>query len=345
MTIALGISRRSALLAVPLIVLLPGFATAADFYAGKTISIVVGGSPGGGHDVYARTIARHLPRFIPGNPAVVVRNMPGAGSMRAAGHVYSVAPKDGTTIAAVYPGAIVTPLLDPKSKATYEPTKLQFVGSAESGARICATYQKSKIKTLADAIGQPSVFAGSAVGGAAYDYGYLLRNATGAKIRIVAGYKATLDMTLDMERGEVDGLCGWDWSTAKTQKPDWLRDKTVNILVQVALDPDPELTKLGVPQIWGFIKSEADRKAVEVVVSQQVFSRPYIAPPETPADRVQLLRTAYDAVMADKQFLADARKSRLDISPSPGVKLQKLVASIYSTPKATVERARKIIGP
>ncbi|MGH6768303.1 MAG: Bug family tripartite tricarboxylate transporter substrate binding protein [Xanthobacteraceae bacterium] len=336
---------RAVLLALPLIAMLPSPATSEDFFAGKTISIVVGGSAGGGHDLYARTIARHLARFIPGNPGVVVRNMPGAGSMRAAGHVYAVAPKDGTTIAALYPGSIMTPLLDPKSKATYEPTRFQYLGSAESGARICATYQKSRIKTFQDAVTQPSVFGGSAAGGSVYEYGHMLRNTAGAKFRIVTGYKATLDMTLDMERGEIDGICGWDWSTAKSQKPDWLRDKIVNILVQVALDADPELTKLGVPPIWGFIKNEGDRKAVELVVSQQVFSRPHVVAPETPAERVALLRAAYEAVMVDKQFLADATKARLDISPSHGAKLQKLVASVYATPAAIVERARRIIAP
>jgi tripartite-type tricarboxylate transporter receptor subunit TctC len=336
---------RSALLTLPLVALPPATAVAADFYAGKTISIVVGGSAGGGHDLYARTIARHLPRFIPGNPTIVVRNMPAAGSMQAAAHIFSVAPKDGTAIGALYPGAIMTPLLDPKTRVTYEPIKFQYLGSAESGARICASYQKSKIKTFQNAVTQPSVFGGSAAGGSVYEYGHMLRNTAGAKFRLVTGYKATLDMTLDMERGEIDGICGWDWSTAKSQKPDWLRDKTVNILVQVALDPDPELTKLGVPEIWGFIKNENDRKAVELVVSQQVFSRPHVVAPETPAEQVKLLRAAYDAVMVDAQFLAEAEKLRLDISPSPGAKLQQLVKNVYATPAATVERARAIILP
>jgi len=336
---------HSAVVALPLVALVATSARAEDFYAGKTISIIVGGSAGGGHDLYARTIARHLPRFIPGNPTLVVRNMPGAGSMRAAGHVYTVAAKDGLTIAALYPGSVMTPLLDPKSKATYDPTKFQYLGSAESGARICATHQRSTIKTYQDAISHPGVFGASAAGGSVYEYGHMMRNTAGAKFRLVTGYKATLDMALDMERGEIDGICGWDWSTAKSQKPDWLRDKTVNILLQVALDPDPELTKLGVPQVWGFIKNEADRKAVELVVSQQVFSRPHVVAPETPADRVTILRAAYDAVMRDKQFLADAEKTRLDISPSPGVKLQTLVAAVYATPAAVVARARQIIAP
>jgi hypothetical protein len=239
----------------------------------------------------------------------------------------------------------MTPLLDPASKANYEPTKFNYLGSAESGARICATYQTSKIKTFREAVSQPSVFGGSAAGGSVYEYGHMLRNTAGAKFRLVTGYKATLDMALDMERGEIDGICGWDWSTAKSQKPDWLRDKTVNILLQVALDPDPELTKLGVPEVWGFIKDEFDRKAVELVVSQQVFSRPHVVAPDTLADRVQILRSAYDAVMKDNQFLADADKARLDISPSPGSKLQTLVAAVYATPAPIVERARRIITP
>jgi len=265
--------------------------------------------------------------------------------MQAAAHVFSVAAKDGLTIGALYPGAIMTPLLDPKSRVTYEPIKFQYLGSAESGARICATHQRSKIKTYQDAVTAGGVFGGSAAGGSVYEYGHMMRNAASAKFRIVTGYKATLDMALDMERGEIDGICGWDWSTAKSQKPDWLREKTVNILLQVALEPDPELTKLGAPEVWGFIKNEIDRKAVELVVSQQVFSRPHVVAPETLPDRVQILRNAYDAVMKDAQFLADSEKARLDISPSPGTKLQKLVAAVYAAPAATVERARRIIAP
>ena len=335
---------RSAFLALPF-VLAPVTAPAADFYAGKTISIVVGGSAGGGHDLYARTIARHLPRFIPGNPAIVVRNMPAAGSMQAAAHIFSVAPKDGTAIGALYPGAIMTPLLDLKTRVTYEPIKFQYLGSAESGARICATHKRSKIKTFKDALTYPSVFGGSAAGGSVYEYGHMMRHTTGAKFRIVAGYKATVDMTLDMERGEIDGICGWDWSTAKSQKPDWIRDGTLNILVQVGLVADNDIVKLGAGPVWGYIDKETDRDAVAFVASQQVFSRPYVAPPSTPAEQLKLLRTAFLAVMQDPQFLAEADKSRLDISPSPGDELQQLVERIYATPAATVERARAIIQP
>ena len=197
-----------------------GSAAAADFYAGKTVNLIVGGSAGGGHDAYARAVARYMPRHIAGTPTIVVRNMPGAGSASAAGFLFAVAPKDGTTIAALYPGAIMGPLLEDRAKGLFDPTKFIYLGSAENGARICATHQKSKIKTFQDALNQDTILAASAPGGSAHDYAHMIKKVTGAKFRVVAGYKATVDMTLDMERGEVDGVCGWDWSTAKAQKAD-----------------------------------------------------------------------------------------------------------------------------
>ncbi len=320
-------------------------AAAQNFYTGKTISIMVGGSPGGGHDAYARLLARHMPRHVPGNPAVVVRNMPGAGSARAAGQLFATAPKDGTALAALYPGSIMGPLLDDRWEAHYDPAKFNYIGSAESGARICATYHTSKIKTFKDAIAQPSVFAASAPGGSVHDYAFMLKKTAGAQYRAVVGYGATLDMTLAMERGEVDGLCGWDWSTAKVQKADWLRDGKVNLLLQVALEPDKQLSGLGVPVVWDFVKGEEDRQAIRVIASQQVFSRPYAAPPETPAEQVRQLRAGFDATMRDAQFLADAEKSRLDISPTGGADLQRLVEGIFATPKPVVEHAKRLIKP
>jgi tripartite-type tricarboxylate transporter receptor subunit TctC len=320
-------------------------ASGADFYAGKTVEFIVGGNVGGGHDIYARTIARHLPRYIPGGPTVVVKNMPGAGSARAASFLSAVAPKDGTVIAALYPGAIMVPLLEDNAQALFDPTKFHFLASAENGTRVCATFERSKIKTFEQAIGQKTVLGASAPGGSTHDYAHMHKKTSDANFHIVAGYKATIDLTLDMERGEIDGMCGWDWSTAKTQKPDWLRDRKVHVLVQVNIEPDAELTRMGVPDVWKFIKREEDRKAVELVVSQQMFARPYVAPPGTPPERVAMLRTAFDAVMQDKAFIADAEKARIDISPYPGIKIQKLVDTIYTSPKATVARAKAIIKP
>jgi tripartite-type tricarboxylate transporter receptor subunit TctC len=327
--------------------LVPGSmpAAAADFYAGKTIDFEVGADVGGGYDIYARTVARTMGRHIPGNPTLVVKNMPGAGSGRTAVFISNVAPKDGATLGALMPGAIIGPLLDDKPDTQFDPTKVIYIGSADAGTRVCATFQSSKIKTFEDARNQKTILGATAAGGATRDYGYLLNHTAGTKFDVVAGYKGTADITLAMERGEVDGMCGWDWSSLKSQKADWLRDHKVNVLVQVGLDPNPELTQMGVPELWKFINNDDDRKITELVVSQQIFQRSYIAPPGTPAEQIATLRTAFDATMSDPQFLADAEKARIAITPLSGAKVQEIVQKLYATPKAIIERAKQVIKP
>jgi tripartite-type tricarboxylate transporter receptor subunit TctC len=320
-------------------------ASAQDFYAGKTIDFIVGSDAGGGYDIYARTLTRHLPRYIPGNPTFVVKNMPGAGSGRAAAFLSSVAPKDGTTIGALFPGAIMGPLLDDRAQSLYDPTKFHYIATADSGTRSCATYQTSKIKTMEDALKQKTVMGASAAGGSTRDYVNMHRKTTGAKFELVTGYKGTADLTLAMERGEIDGICGWDWASTKSQKPDWLRDGKVNVLMQVGLEPDAEMTRLGIPEMWKFIPKDEDRKAVELVVTQQVFGRPYVAPPGTPADRVEILRRAFDATMKDKAFLEDAEKARIDINPSPGLKVQQVVEKVYAAPRPIIDLANDLVKP
>jgi tripartite-type tricarboxylate transporter receptor subunit TctC len=330
---------------VPLACLPVAGAAAADFYAGRSIELEVGADVGGGYDIYARTLARHLGRHIPGNPTVVVKNMPGAGSGRTAVFISNVAPKDGATLGALMPGAIIGPLLDDKPETQFDPTKVIYIGSADAGTRICATFQSSKTKTFEDARKQKTILGGTAAGGATRDYGYLHNHTSGTKFDVVAGYKGTADITLAMERGEVDGTCGWDWSSAKSQKSEWLRDHKLNILVQVGLDPNAELTAMGVPELWKFIGNDEDRKVAEMVVSQQIFQRSYIAPPGTPAEQIATLRAGFDATMNDPQFLADADTVRIAITPLSGAKVQDIVAKLYATPKAIVERARQVIKP
>jgi tripartite-type tricarboxylate transporter receptor subunit TctC len=326
-------------------VLAAASASAADFYAGKTIEFEVGADVGGGYDIYARTLARHMGRHIPGSPTIVVKNMPGAGSGRTALYISNVAPKDGGTLGALMPGAIIGPLLDDKAETQFDPTKVIYLGSADAGTRVCATFQISKIKTFEDALKSKTIIGATAAGGATRDYAYLHNHTSGTKFDVVAGYKGTADITLAMERGEVDGTCGWDWSSVKSQKADWLRDHKLNLLVQVGLEANAELTRLGVPEIWKFIGNEEDRKIVELVVSQQVFQRSYIAPPGTPAEQIATLRAAFDATMTDPQFLADADTVRIAISPLPGAKVQEIVQKLYATPKSIVERARQVIKP
>jgi tripartite-type tricarboxylate transporter receptor subunit TctC len=343
MTIA---TRTAALLAaIASATLITGPAAAADYYAGKTIELVVGGDAGGGYDIYARAVARHLAAHIPGNPTIVVKNMPGAGSTRAGIYISSVAPKDGTSIGAMMPGAIIGPLLDDKPNLQFDPTKVFYVGTADSGVRVCATYGTSKIKTFEDAQQQKTILGASSAGGATRDYAYMHNHTAGTRFEVVSGYKGTIDVGLAMERGEVDGMCGWDWSSVKSQKSDWISEKKVNVLVQVSLEPLEELTERGVPHIWQFVLKADDRRVAELVVSQQVFQRSYIAPPQTPAEVLGILRTAFDATMKDPAFLADAERMKISITPLAGGKVQDLIGRLYSTPREFVERAKVVIKP
>src|SRR3954463_6771077 len=320
-------------------------AAAADYYAGKTIDLVVGNYPGGGFDIYARAVGRHLGRNIPGNPTIVVKNMPGAGSAKAGYHVGTVAPKDGLSIGAITPGAIIGPLLDDKPETSFDPLKVTYLGTANAGARICATYTTSKIKRFDDALANRMVLGGVSPGDAVHDYAYLIKRTTNAQVDVVAGYKGTLDLALAMERGEVDGVCGWDWSSAKAQKPEWIRDRKVNLLAQLGPTESAELTGMGVPQIWPFMRDDIARKAHEMVVSQQAFTRPYFIADGTPAEHVTTLRTAFDATVRDPQYLADAEKTHIDISPLPGATVQELIQKLYATPKDITERAKAAIRP
>src|SRR5262245_38257781 len=275
-------------------------AQANDFFSGKTIELLVGAPPGGGYDIYARAVARHLGRHIPGEPTILVKNMPGAGSAKVAQYVSTIAPKDGTAVAAVMPGAIMGPLLDDRTAPLFDPTKVQYIGTANSGTRVCATLKGSKIASFEDAQKVKAKFGGSAPNDSTYEYGYLHKHTAGAIWDVVPGYRGTAEMALAMERGEIDGLCGWDWSSFKSQKPDWLRDNKANVFLQVSLEPHPELIRMGVPSVFKYVKTDEDRKAVELVISQTVFQRSYILPPETPPQQISILRTAFDATMKDQ---------------------------------------------
>lgn len=344
MKVRSGASLAGAALVAAASILAGERAQAQDFYAGKNITLLVGGDVAGGYDIYARAIARHWGRHIPGNPGFVVQNMPGAGSNNAAEHIAARAPRDGTLVGAIFPGAVVGKLLEEKTNFKFDPQQFIYIGTADSGTRICATWHASKIKTFADAQKNETVIGASAAGGSTRDYAYLANHLTGTRFKVVSGYKGTADIGLAVERGEVDGLCGFDWTSLKSQKPEWVQKKQLNILVQVALKPEPELVALGVPEFWQFV-SPQDRAVGELVVSQQVFGRPFIVPPGTAPDRVKLLRDAFMKTMADPQFKADAEKQRIEITPLSGEEVQQVVEKLYAAPADVVARARKAIVP
>jgi Tripartite tricarboxylate transporter family receptor len=320
-------------------------AKAADYFAGKTIDIVVGGAAAGGIDLYARAVARHFARHIPGNPTVVVKNMPGASGTRAAQFVAVGAPNNGLTIGALAPGAIVGPLLDEKVNATFDPSQFLYLGTTNVGVSICATMKSSATKTFNDALKRKTVLGSQGPGAPSYDIAYLVQRTTGAQFSLIAGYNGSTHITLAMERNEVEGVCGWNWSGAKSQKPEWFRDRSLNLLAQVGVQENAELTQLGAPPIWGFITSDENRRIAEFILTQKGFERPLAVRAGTPMELVNILRTAFDATMRDAQFLAEADKALLEISPSPGVKVQELVRAFYDTSKDIIEKARVAIRP
>ena len=309
-----------------------------SFYKGRSMDMIIGADAGGGYDIYARVLVRHMPRHLPGNPNMLPKNMPGAGSNKAAEFIYSVAPKDGSAIGIIFPGAIMTPLLDPGRGLKFDPPKFSYLGTANKEVRVCAMRNNAAVTTIDGATKTETLMGATAEGGSTQDYPAVMNEVLGTKFKIIRGYKGTRDITLAVERGEADGLCGWAWTSLKTQKPDWLETKAVNIFVQFGVENDPELDKMGVPSIWSFVKNESDKQLLELMIGQQVFGRPFVAPPGVPEARLKALRAAFAATMKDKQFLDDANKSKLDIDYDSGEAVQKLVERMYQTPKPVVDR-------
>jgi len=318
-------------------------AAAVDFYAGKTVNFISGSDASGGFSLYARLMTRHLGRFIPGNPTLVFKTMPGAGSSIAANYFYRIAPKDGTTIGLVQPNAILGTLFVEPNERPYDPAKFRYLAGAERGTRVCMTMRGSRIATYADALAQRAVIGATAAGGPSRDYA-AWHKATGAKFEIVTGYKGPGELFLAMERGEIDGICGLDWSALKAAKGDWLRDGKLNLLVQDGIEPDPELARLGAPLPWGFIKDDIDRKAVELMVSfQQAFSKAYLAPPDVPDAQVKILRDAFALMLRDRIFLAEAERMAIEISPQSGEDIERVVESLSTAPQNVVARLKEMM--
>lgn len=319
-------------------------AGAQEFFQGRTVVIIVGIDVGSGYDAYGRLFARHAGRHIPGAPTVIVQNMPGAASVKAADYIYSIAPKDGTQFAIVFPNALVDPLTGDGAKQRYDPTRFEFLGTADSGTRLCFTYQTSKVRNVADARTTKAIMNATARGGPTWDYSMLLNGLAGTKFEIVTGYKAGPDQFLALERGESDGMCGIDVSTVRTLRPDWLGSTKANFLMQMSLEPNAELTALGIPSMWQFIGA-ADRAVAELVVSQQVFQRPYIAPPGTAPAQLAQLRAAFEAAHRDPELIAEAGRMKLSVNMKTGAEVSALMKRMYASPKDLVDRMTRTIRP
>jgi tripartite-type tricarboxylate transporter receptor subunit TctC len=314
--------------------------TANNFYKGKQIAVVIGSDAGGGYDAYGRLVARHLGKHIPGNPAIVPQNMPGAGQTKAAGYVYSVAPKDGTAIAAVSPGALLTSVLGGPT-VQYDPDKFQYIGSANSDVYVCIVRPDAPVKTFADALDHELIVGVSS--GTTRDMPMALKNILHAKFKMVAGYPGTKDVTLAFQRNEVQAICGFGYSSVVSQYPDWIPNGIAKVLVQESTQGHPELNKLGIPLATSFAKNEEDRQVLELIYSQSIFGRPFLMAPQVPKDRVAVVRAAFMATMRDPALEADAKKAKLDLVPLSGDEVQALVAKVYATPAKIVTRAKQAL--
>jgi len=311
-----------------------------QFYRGKSINIYVGSSAGGGYDSYARILGRYVSKYIPGNPIIVPQNMPGAGGNKAAGYVYSVAPKDGTAIGAIFPGSILQPLIG-DTAVQHDPAKFIYLGSANSDVYTCVVRTDAPVKTFKDVLTHEMIVGASNEGGTTRDMPTVSNNVLGARFRIVTGYAGTQEIALAIERNEVHGICGFGYTSLLTIRPDWVQRGVVSILVQENAKGGAVLNQMGVPRTVDFAKTAEDRQVMELVYSQGVFGRPYVFPPGVPADRVAALRKAFMTAFQDKELLAEAARIKLDIEAISGEDVQSMVAKLFATPANIVGRAKQ----
>ena len=310
------------------------------FYRGKTVTITVGSAVGGGFDTYARLVGRHLGKFIPGNPTIVVQNIPGAGSNKAASYVALQAPKDGTVIGAVQAIAITQPLISDQP-VPHDPSKLIMIGSANKSVYFCVVRSDAPVKSFQETFDKEAIIGTSSEGATLRDYPIMLINVLGVKLRVIGGYAGSREIMIAMERNEVQGMCGMDWSSFLTQQRDWITNGFARLLAQEDLNGHPEMNKIGVPLTISFAKTDEDRQVMEMIYSQNLFGRPYVLAPGVPSDRVTALRGAFATMLQDKTLLAEAEKSGLDINPMGGEELQALVGKLYAFPPRVIERAKQ----
>jgi tripartite-type tricarboxylate transporter receptor subunit TctC len=313
----------------------------AEFYRGKTVELQIGYSVGGGYDIYARLIARHMGKHLPGNPTVVPKNMEGAGGMRLANWLYSAAPKDGTVFGAVARATAFEPLLGNKA-AQYDGMKFTWIGSANDEVSVCVTWHTSGVATLEDARRKETVVGANGVGDDTYQFAAILNNMFGTKFKPVTGYPGGTEINLAMERGEVFGRCGFPWSTIKASHQSWVDAKKINLLVQFSLAKHADLPNI--PLITELARTDEERAIVRLIFGRQVTGRPYAAPPGVPKDRADALRKAFMDTMVDREFLAEVEKAKFEITAVSGEAIQGLVADVYrTTPPAVAEKAQAML--
>ena len=310
-----------------------------SFFAGKNITVLIGYAAGGTYDATARLVSRHMGKHIPGNPNMLPQNLPGSGGIKTILNLYSVAPRDGATLGMLSRSYPIEPVFNPQT-AKYDPKRFIPIGSTSTEVSVAVVWHTRGINSIDQLMTQEITTGATGVTDDTGRFPTLLRNLTGAKVRLVTGYPGGNDVTMAMEKGEVDARFGWSWGSLKSRSRSWLEEKKINIIVQMALEKAADLPD--VPLIMDFAKTELDRKALELLFAPQIMAWPLVAPPDVPADRVATLRKAFDATMKDADFLADAKKLNIDVEPVPGELMQTMVARVSNFDRSVVDRALEL---
>jgi tripartite-type tricarboxylate transporter receptor subunit TctC len=310
--------------------------TPAEFYKDKQVTFYVGLSPGGGYDLNARLVARYIGRYIPGQPQVIVKNMPGGGGIVMTNYVANVSPKDGLHIGAPQRGVPFEPLLGDASHAKFDPIKLQWIGSANADTSVTVATRRSGVKTWQDLKTKELIVAGTGIGTESVTVPYILRNVLGLKFKVIAGFPGGSEMNLAMMRGEVDGRGTFTWTSLKPHYKEWVESGELSILFQLGLRKHPDIPNA--PLIMDLAETGDQKKLLELQFTAFELGRPYFVSDGVPADRVTALRRAFDRVVKDKDLLADAAKQGLEINASSGEEMQQIIARTYATPKELVAR-------
>lgn len=313
------------------------------FYRGKSVNFIIGSNVGGGYDAYARLVGRHIGKYIPGRPNVTPSNMAGAGGNTAANYVYAIAPRDGTVVAASSPGSLLDPLIGDRSTLRHDPLKFNYIGSATGEVFTCIIRKDAGLATFADAFDREVIIGVS--GGTTHDMPRALVNVLGVRFRLVSGYPGTREIAFAMDKGEVQGLCGQGIANIMWQRPDWFGpDSPVRVLVQESIAGDPELKKQGVPLALDFARTPEQRRILEIVYAQGVFTRPYFMAPDVPLERIEAMRRAFLQALADPELLAEGARQMLVVNPLSGAALEKMIHDLYATPPDIIGKARRAVA-
>jgi tripartite-type tricarboxylate transporter receptor subunit TctC len=315
-------------------------ARADDFYRGKALHIVVASDAGGGYDSYARALAQYYHQQIPGEPTVVVQNMAGAGGITATNWAYNVAPRDGTTIVLSQRGVPFFPFFG-NAAAKFDPTRFNWIGNMNQEIGAIALWKTSKVKSIEDARKEVAVLGGSGPNDS-QTYPALMNNTIGTKFKIVSGYPSVTAVQLAMERGEADGI-SQSWSSLKVDKADWVQNDKITVIAQIGRQKHPDLQN--VPLIMDFVQGDENKAIWNVMLALATLGRPFAAPPDVPADRVAILRKAFDVAITDPAFIADMTKSRRELTPVNGETMQKLIADVATTPKDILGKIDRLTTP